>query len=122
MNITNNSSNPLGLPGNSEPIKPGATVKVENWDDIKDVPAVALFLKLRVIETGGKVHDPVADEALDVSPAAQLAAINARQAAAQAPILQGDAQAAAEPEPEQEVRRTRKSKSTNEGSAEAAEE
>lgn len=85
MNVTNNSTNPLGLPGN-EPIPPGATVKVENWDDIKDLDTIKLFLKREVIATGGKLQDAPVPDAVDVSPAAQLAVINARNAAAESRV------------------------------------
>ncbi len=86
MNVTNKSPNPLVLPGATEAIKPGATVKVDNWDDIKGNDAIKLFIKGGALETGGKVGEPAEPAAQDVSPAAQLAALNARQAAAGAPI------------------------------------
>lgn len=114
MNVTNKSSNPLGLPGNS-PIMPGATAKVENWSEIKDLPVIVMLIQRDVIETGGKVGESDVTPPVDVSPAAQLAAINARQAAAEAPIMQPSAPAQDEPEsqPEQPAKRGRKTKTDN---------
>lgn len=55
MNVTNNSRNPLVLPGGTEAIPAGGTLKIENWDEHAKHPVVAAFVKSGALTTGGKL-------------------------------------------------------------------
>lgn len=73
MNVTNLTPNPMLLPGSELPLLPGATVKVDNWKDIKDHPFVALLLEQKLLTTGGDVAEAPEPDAAEAAPAATRA-------------------------------------------------
>lgn len=82
MNITNNTQNPILLPGETEAIPAGATVPVKRWADIKDHAVVAKFVEAKALTTGGKVQDTPEPDEVDTSPDAQLAELTGEPAPA----------------------------------------
>lgn len=64
MIVFNDSGSPVGMPG-AGVIQPGASALVENWEEVKALPIVSVWLKKGVIREQPESAEPLPKESDD---------------------------------------------------------